>query len=786
MMKKGRVILKTGVLTAIILISMIFGRDVWAAGSVSITSSAENIGIEEEFSVTIKAVNPEGSAEKPQISVEYDIAKVKFSSCDKSYGGGGGGLITLTDTSATIKFEGVSAGSTKIKVSAILDGDGADVPTGEVTIGIGTEEEQAAAGAESVSQDGVAVSSNIAEGLITVGDGAMMLSTTFPEEIMLNGFHKEEYNYKEQMVEAAVFDMGTLTLLYMTDESGTNGNFYIYEPETDTFSDFVYIQGIEGSYIIISQPDESIVVPEGFAKATLQWNGKSALAYMITGASTLSDNSEEASGEVTKDGISTSDFFLLYALNSEGKTGWYLYDMKEGTYQRYLERGVSTKTEAPVFDIFNAADNGSSSSMDPKFIVICIMAVVILILMVLLVVLFIKLKDYLGYEYIDEDEDKDEDEDENGEGNHSGNNSSYYKQQPIMTSDEMRARRYETDGELGESGELYSEDFSQTTDMDIEQVVMLSSLSSENEGKKEQIKEKQKPKEKKRSRLAQWYVGDEYGDDDDEEDNDGEDDDDEMEDGNGNASSERRSLFGRRKSKQEPKVEAHQLDWSEMRNEIHVSEPDERRPTTSKSRMPISSPHMTVTEPPATSQARPYTGQPMPADSLVSQPIPRQPMPRQQMQPEYQQQPMPRQSMPPQQPVQPQYQQQPIPRQSMSQQPVQPQYQQQPMSRQSMAQQPVQPEYQQQLMSRQSMAQQPIQPEYQQQPISQGYDQQLQYQKTEARPRDPFYEQQGNQMGQPYTGQTVKQPIQQPVQQPVQQPEFKLDDDFEFEFIDMN
>lgn len=801
-----------GTLFATALLCVIWTQEARAAGSVAISASAETVEVGGEVSVTIKAENPKGSAEKPEISVEYDAAVLSYDSCDKETGGGGGGLLTLTDTEATIQFKGAASGTTEVKVSAVLDGDGADVPTDSVTIAVG---DGVSAGGEADGAGG-ATGSDVAAGLIAINGTEKMLSTTFPNEILPTGFHKADFTYQEQLLESAQFDMGDLTLLYVTDASGANGEFCIYNQTADTFMDFVSINGIESKYIIIMAPDESVVVPDGFTKATLQWNGKTLQAYAITASSTAAgETAEEGTDETTANGISTSDFFLLYALSSDGNQGWYMYDMKEGTYQRYLEFDAADTGEPSVLDVFDSDTNSYKEQSHTRFIVICIMAGVMLVLAILLLNLFLKLREYQSYEYIDEDED---DEEEDDTRQYKGRSNRSMSEPEHLSVDEMRARRYEAGEDLEETGEInlgnqglvnhpaaaaymatppaspvgYETQDMVFEDVSLPQPALEHDEEDEEEEEEQYSRKKKNKKEKKKSRLAKWYEEDDFGDDDDDDDDDEEDDEEEDE------YEERHSFFGRKKKKQPEPVEATQLDWGEMQSAMKGADEDERRPMTG-ARRPISSPKMTVTEPPVQPQARPVrsqmTGQnagmqeqPLSGQQSYEAPeqrAPRQPVrqpyeapeqqaPRQSAQQAYEapEQHAPRQSAPqayeapvqqtPRQSVQQAYE---APVQQAPRQPV-PQAYEAPVQQQYYGQEGMQQQYYQQPAGQQYYGQESMQQQYYEQPAQQAQ----------------YYEQ-------PVQQQYYQPQQQQQMQQPMRQaPKSKLDldDDFEFEFIDVD
>lgn len=382
---------------AIVLFILSSSR-VYAAGSVEISADKETAVVGDTITVSVKAENPAGAADAPQISVEYDAKRLSFLECDKEYGGGGGGLITLTDTKANISFSVLSGGTAEVKVSAILDGDGANVPTDSVQISVSGEDTAA------MSDEAGQTETGVEEGTIMSSDGTKVVSTVFADEFMPELFHKTTVTYEEQMVEAAQFDMGDIVLLYVTDATGNNGAFNIYDQDTGVLSDFRLIRGIENRFIIVLPADETVTAPTGFTKATLQWNDQTLDAYMIGNAA--SDGEEEDTAIMSED-VSSADFFLLYAISSEGNKGWYLYDQKEGTYQRYLQViRTTTDEDGNVIktDTDDSAWGGYKEQSNRRLLIICIMAAIMLILLIIMLNMFLKLRDYQSYDYIDDDD----------------------------------------------------------------------------------------------------------------------------------------------------------------------------------------------------------------------------------------------------------------------------------------------------------------------------------------------------------------------------------------------
>lgn len=106
-------------------------------------------------------------------------------------------------------------------------------------------------------------------------------------------------------------------LVYMenTDGKGATG-FYFYDELKNVVERFKYSATGDHFVIFISNAREEI--PAGFEEKALKLpSGKKAAAYQ----SQFSDE--------------LKDYYLVYGIYSDGTSGWYLYDKKQGTYMRY-------------------------------------------------------------------------------------------------------------------------------------------------------------------------------------------------------------------------------------------------------------------------------------------------------------------------------------------------------------------------------------------------------------------------------------------------------------------
>ena len=383
-----------GILTAAVMITAPFVQ-AFAAGTVSISGDKDTAVVGDQYTVSVTIEGADGDAVAPDVSVNYDVNRLEFVSCSGEYGGGGG-YITLSSSSADVTFNILSGGQADVDVTAIFDGDGTTAQV--LTASVMVEGEDTAAVNDMARDD---AGTGVEPGSVATSDGRVV-SAVFADEFMPVGFYKTTVTYEEQMVEAAQFDMGGIVLLYVTDADGNNGNFAIYDQATGQLSDFLQITGIENRFIIALKAGEEVEVPENFTKATLQWNAQTLEAYAYTGT-------EQPAG------VNTGDFFLIYAISSEGNQGFYMYDQSEGTYQRYvpaLHGSAGSSNEGLLSQITSGgSDSSDEGGVNVMLIILIALAVLLVALVVTVIIMAVKLHEFNSYDYIDEDEE-DEDEEE--------------------------------------------------------------------------------------------------------------------------------------------------------------------------------------------------------------------------------------------------------------------------------------------------------------------------------------------------------------------------------------
>ena len=204
-----------------------------------------------------------------------------------------------------------------------------------------------------------------------------------PEDVVPEGFEHSKTVIDGLEYNTLHGTFGDITLVYLQSESG-NGLF-VYDAAQNAAYEFVRINS-ESHFIVVLLPKVDDV-PEGYNEISLSIEGKGvATAYQT---------------KVEKNDDQTKDFYLVYAMNDNGESGWYTYDSVDGTYMR---TNLSTPTVA------QEENDTTKSELVPgianKYLVLAaILVLIIIILALLLLVVIVKNKKRTANEENDEEDD---------------------------------------------------------------------------------------------------------------------------------------------------------------------------------------------------------------------------------------------------------------------------------------------------------------------------------------------------------------------------------------------
>ena len=176
-----------------------------------------------------------------------------------------------------------------------------------------------------------------------------------------------------------------ITIACLMDENEAN-YWYMYDEENNSFLPYIELQGKDNRYILLNLPEESLF-PKGAGKKEIEIDGRKieVLAF--------SDSD-------------TTLMYLIYAMNGEGEVGFYQYDQKEGSYQRYLEKnGTQTAASSASGEI--STDNYEKYNKILKGWAL-LSIVIILLLLGMIFIISTKKGDEDMEEYDDDEVDEEE------------------------------------------------------------------------------------------------------------------------------------------------------------------------------------------------------------------------------------------------------------------------------------------------------------------------------------------------------------------------------------------
>lgn len=189
-----------------------------------------------------------------------------------------------------------------------------------------------------------------------------------------------------------------ICLLYLVDENKENGALYMVM-DSAPYEAYPYVSfSSEFGYIVVVPDADETTLPAGYKAGTLDIEGKGSIGAYYYG----------------KD----KGVCLVYAVNNEGNYGWYLYDVNERTYMRYLGNSEADREEIQVPD--TEAQSGDVQKLESQNrMIFWAFLIVVLFLLIVIVILVLSRRNRLEHpeeeEFDEFDEFDDFDDEENAE-----------------------------------------------------------------------------------------------------------------------------------------------------------------------------------------------------------------------------------------------------------------------------------------------------------------------------------------------------------------------------------
>ena len=175
---------------------------------------------------------------------------------------------------------------------------------------------------ESVTSDAAEGTTAPTEGgsAANLEDGNWKIEASIDESSVPEGFTIIDFTYDGEAVQAAEDANGNI-LLFMTNDEGA-GDFFLYDTENNVFVPYVFIHMAEKTVIVLS-PEEmpaDTSIPEGFVDCTIDIGN------------------HKVNGWVWQNGSNAEpEYCVVYGQNEQGERGFYRYDQKEMTLQRFFQ-----------------------------------------------------------------------------------------------------------------------------------------------------------------------------------------------------------------------------------------------------------------------------------------------------------------------------------------------------------------------------------------------------------------------------------------------------------------
>lgn len=199
---------------------------------------------------------------------------------------------------------------------------------------------------------------------VEVNGKTYTVNENFSEAVIPKGFAGVQAELDGKTTKAMIQQSSGQYLYYLEDGEG-NSNYFLYSSEDGSFTQTEVIDITSELSIFLMNNKGNEGLPSEYKGTTTSIGGKEFTAWQNT---------------------SQPEYFLVYALSSEGKKGYYKYDTTEKTYQRYEVPTVEdTQTENSlsnkIFDFIK----------DNMTLIMCVVWGVFLLLLIVIIVLGVKL-----------------------------------------------------------------------------------------------------------------------------------------------------------------------------------------------------------------------------------------------------------------------------------------------------------------------------------------------------------------------------------------------------------
>ena len=359
----------TALLTLCLTISCFSFTAFAAEGSLQFSDPSAAAG--DTVKVTVKAIADGSAIGDVNLTVTYDTSILKFKSGTNTTGGDGTlqlstkGDGTASEVEFSLEFTALKEGTTTLQATdytAYLASDESlNLALGNSTVTIEGGTPVTDEGSDGENKDGEAASGGLQ---VQIDGKTYTVNENFSEAVIPNGFTATEMQLDGKTTKAMLQESSGQYLFYLEDSEG-NSDYFLYSTDDGSFSQTQVVDvNSELSLYLMDHKDKE-GLPAEYKETTTDIGGKVFTAWQ---------------------NVSQKEYYLVYALSSEGTKGYYQYDTTERTYQRYTVPVVEKKEST-----------GSLTEKVMGFlekyltIIMCVVWGAFLLLLIIIIVLGIKL-----------------------------------------------------------------------------------------------------------------------------------------------------------------------------------------------------------------------------------------------------------------------------------------------------------------------------------------------------------------------------------------------------------
>lgn len=332
-----------------------------ADGTLQFSDPTGKVG--EEITVKVKMDAGGVAIGDGDAELTYDTEKLEFVSGTNA--SGGNGTVTLsasgtgseTELNFELVFKALSEGSTNIQVSSstayLFSDETLHLQHGTSAITI-----EAGDGTSNVIESRTQGSPDI-----KISGTLYAIYENFTDALIPSGFSKTKVEYNGVEYNGVTQDISGKNFLFLVEGSDDPVMALCEDDNSLTLAEPVSVT--EDFYILVLAKGDGSILPESFVETTLELNGTIFPAWQ---------------------NMDSQEYYVMYALSSNGDEGFYQYDKKDGTYQRYVvQQREEEPTESPV-------PGKIKSLIEQNFmIIVAAIAVIVLLLIIIVIVQAVKL-----------------------------------------------------------------------------------------------------------------------------------------------------------------------------------------------------------------------------------------------------------------------------------------------------------------------------------------------------------------------------------------------------------